>query len=136
MAAAVADFRPKTTITEKIKKTGRDGLALELTGKASKILQFHEAPIPDGELPWEDRAVAALRGAVSASKIPKGRVRRSAKLGRAGASGGRGASRGATTTSTTPTAATTTADANGARHDPHCGTSASAAPPPAIEPAP
>src|SRR5689334_5082655 len=49
-------------------------LALEHTGKASKILQFHEAPIPEGELPWEDRAGAALRDAVAASKIPKGRV--------------------------------------------------------------
>jgi Tfp pilus assembly PilM family ATPase len=49
-------------------------LALELTGKTSKILQFHEAPIPEGELPWEDRAVSALRDAVAASKIPKGRI--------------------------------------------------------------
>jgi len=49
-------------------------LALELAGKTSKILQFHEAPIPDAELPWEERAVTALRDAVSASKMPKNRV--------------------------------------------------------------
>ncbi len=49
-------------------------LALEHGGKGSKILQFHEAPIPEGELPWEDRAAAALRDAVTATKIPKGRI--------------------------------------------------------------
>jgi Tfp pilus assembly PilM family ATPase len=49
-------------------------LALEHGGKASKILQFHEAPIPEGELPWEERAGTALRDAVVASKISKGRV--------------------------------------------------------------
>jgi phosphopantothenoylcysteine decarboxylase / phosphopantothenate---cysteine ligase len=30
MAAAVADFRPSSSVDDKIKKTGRDGLALEL----------------------------------------------------------------------------------------------------------
>lgn len=49
-------------------------LSLELAGKASKILQFHEAPIPAGETPWEDRAVEALREAFAASKAPKGRI--------------------------------------------------------------
>ena len=49
-------------------------LALEHTGKATKILQFHETAIPEGELPWDERAVLALREAVEASKIPKGRL--------------------------------------------------------------
>jgi Tfp pilus assembly PilM family ATPase len=49
-------------------------LALEYAGKTSKILQFHEAPIPEGELPWEERAGAALRDAVAASKVSKGRL--------------------------------------------------------------
>src|SRR6185295_13856390 len=49
-------------------------LSLEQAGKTSKILQFHEAAVPAGETPWEERAVAALRDAVAASKIPKGRI--------------------------------------------------------------
>jgi Tfp pilus assembly PilM family ATPase len=49
-------------------------LSLELAGKVSKILQFHEAPIPAGETPWEERAVAALRDACAESKVPKGRI--------------------------------------------------------------
>jgi len=49
-------------------------LSLEHTGKASKILQFQETAIPGGETPWEERAVQALREAVTVSKIPKGRI--------------------------------------------------------------
>jgi Tfp pilus assembly PilM family ATPase len=49
-------------------------LVLEHSSKASKILQFREAPIPEGELPWEERAAAALRDAVTEAKIPKSRV--------------------------------------------------------------
>jgi len=49
-------------------------LSLELAGKTTKILQFHEAPIPVGEAPWEERAAATLRDACAAAKIPKGRV--------------------------------------------------------------
>src|SRR5436309_2387252 len=52
------------------------------------------------------------------------------------ASGGRGASRGAAASSATPATPTRTAVANGARHVFHCGTSASAIPPPAMLPAP
>src|SRR5436190_1244035 len=33
-------------------------LSLEQAGKVSKILQFHEAPIAEGETPWEERAAA------------------------------------------------------------------------------
>ena len=49
-------------------------LSLEYTGKSSKILQFHETPIPGGESPWEERAGAALGDAVGASKVSKGRI--------------------------------------------------------------
>jgi Tfp pilus assembly PilM family ATPase len=49
-------------------------LSLEHAGKASKILQYHESPIPGGETPWEERAVGALKEACSAAKIPKGRI--------------------------------------------------------------
>jgi Tfp pilus assembly PilM family ATPase len=49
-------------------------LSLEHAGKVSKILQFHETPIPSGETPWEERAGQALKDACSASKIPKGRM--------------------------------------------------------------
>ncbi len=49
-------------------------LSLEQAGKTSKILQFHEAAVPAGETPWEERAVAAVREAVAASRIPKGRI--------------------------------------------------------------
>ena len=49
-------------------------LALEHAGKVSKILQFHETPIPGGETPWEERAVEALKEACEVSKIPKGRI--------------------------------------------------------------
>jgi Tfp pilus assembly PilM family ATPase len=49
-------------------------LSLEHSGKASKILQFHETPILLGETPWEERAVAALKEACAAANIPKGRI--------------------------------------------------------------
>jgi Tfp pilus assembly PilM family ATPase len=49
-------------------------LSLEHSGKASKILQFHETPIPGGDTPWEERAAAALKEACDAAKIPKGRI--------------------------------------------------------------
>src|SRR6185295_384885 len=49
-------------------------LSLELAGKVSKILQFHEAPIPEGETPWEERAGAVLKQAFTDSKISRARV--------------------------------------------------------------
>jgi Tfp pilus assembly PilM family ATPase len=49
-------------------------LSLEHAGKTSKILQFHETPIPAGETPWEERAVQALKDACTDSKVPKGRI--------------------------------------------------------------
>jgi len=49
-------------------------LALEHAGKVSKILQFHETPIPGGETPWDERAVEALKEAFTVSKIPRGRI--------------------------------------------------------------
>src|SRR6187549_2022067 len=49
-------------------------LSLEHAGKVSKILQFHETPIPAGETPWEERAVEALKLACADSKVPKGRI--------------------------------------------------------------
>lgn len=49
-------------------------LALEHGGKSTAIQLFHEAPIPAGETPWEERAAAALLEACAASKISKGRV--------------------------------------------------------------
>ena len=48
-------------------------LWLEQSGKKSKVLQFHEAPIPpDGDDSWEARASRALREAFARSKIPRG----------------------------------------------------------------
>ncbi|HLF94388.1 MAG TPA: hypothetical protein VJB14_13075 [Planctomycetota bacterium] len=50
-------------------------LSLEQNGKKSRILQFHEAPIPhDPAVPWEARAAAALKQGLSDAKIPRGRV--------------------------------------------------------------
>lgn len=48
-------------------------LSLETAGKTAKILQFQQAPIPDGEAPWEERAAAALKAALSASRVSRGR---------------------------------------------------------------
>ena len=50
-------------------------LSLEQNGKKSRILQFHEAPIPhDPAVPWETRAAAALKQGLADGKIPRGRV--------------------------------------------------------------
>jgi Tfp pilus assembly PilM family ATPase len=49
-------------------------LSLEQAGKAMKILQFHQASIPAGEAPWEERAAAALKQAFADSKVPRSRV--------------------------------------------------------------
>ncbi len=49
-------------------------LALESSGRKSRILQFSQAPVPPGEGPWEERATAALKEALSASKGPRGRI--------------------------------------------------------------
>src|SRR5436190_3307723 len=49
-------------------------LSLELAGKVPKILQFHQAPVPAGETPWEERAAAALKQAFTEAKISKSRV--------------------------------------------------------------
>lgn len=49
-------------------------LSLEQAGKTAKILQFHQAAIPPGEAPWEERAVAALKQAFADAKIPRGRI--------------------------------------------------------------
>jgi Tfp pilus assembly PilM family ATPase len=47
-------------------------LWLDQGGKKSRVLQFHEAPIPaEGDAPWEARASGALREAFAASKIPR-----------------------------------------------------------------
>jgi len=50
-------------------------LSLEQNGKTTRILRFHEAPIPhDPALPWETRAATALKQGLADSKIPRGRV--------------------------------------------------------------
>ncbi len=50
-------------------------LSLEQNGKKSRILQFHEAPIPhDPAVPWEARAAAALKQGLADAKIPRGRI--------------------------------------------------------------
>jgi Tfp pilus assembly PilM family ATPase len=49
-------------------------LSLEMAGKVPKILQFHQAAIPPGETPWEERAGAALKQAFADAKIPRARV--------------------------------------------------------------
>src|SRR4051812_45058432 len=49
-------------------------LSLEMAGKTTKILSFHQAPIPDGETPWEERAAAALKAALAATKGARGRL--------------------------------------------------------------
>jgi Tfp pilus assembly PilM family ATPase len=49
-------------------------LSLELAGKVPKILQFHQAPVPAGDAPWEERAAAALRQAFADAKISRGRT--------------------------------------------------------------
>jgi Tfp pilus assembly PilM family ATPase len=49
-------------------------LTLEMSGKTAKILQFHQAPIADGETPWEERAAAALTTALAEVRGAKGRL--------------------------------------------------------------
>jgi len=49
-------------------------LTLEMAGKTAKILQFHQAPIADGEAPWEERAAAALQAALSETRGARGRL--------------------------------------------------------------
>jgi len=49
-------------------------LSLELAGKVPKILQFHQAPVPAGEAPWEERAAAALKQAFADAKLARGKV--------------------------------------------------------------
>lgn len=49
-------------------------LSLEQAGKTTKILQFHQAAIPPGETPWEERAAATLKQAFSDAKVPRGRI--------------------------------------------------------------
>src|SRR5258707_8071109 len=49
-------------------------LSLELAGKFPKILQFHQAPVPAGETPWEERAAAAVKQAFTDAKIARGKV--------------------------------------------------------------
>jgi Tfp pilus assembly PilM family ATPase len=49
-------------------------LSLEQAGKVLKILQFHQAAIPAGETPWEERAAAALKQAFVDTKLPRARV--------------------------------------------------------------
>ncbi|HZE97123.1 MAG TPA: hypothetical protein VE981_08845 [Planctomycetota bacterium] len=49
-------------------------LSLERSGKVTKILQFHQAAIPGGETPWEERATATLKQAFVDSGISRGRV--------------------------------------------------------------
>ena len=49
-------------------------LTLEMSGKTAKILQFHQAPIADGETPWEERAAAALKTALAEVRGAKGRL--------------------------------------------------------------
>ena len=46
MAAAVADFRPASSVQDKIVKTGRDGLALELEPTADVLATLAEARSP------------------------------------------------------------------------------------------
>jgi phosphopantothenoylcysteine decarboxylase / phosphopantothenate---cysteine ligase len=46
MAAAVADFRPASSVEDKIVKTGRDGLALELEPTADVLASLAEARSP------------------------------------------------------------------------------------------
>ncbi|HEV3029026.1 MAG TPA: hypothetical protein VG457_15725, partial [Planctomycetota bacterium] len=49
-------------------------LSLELAGKIPKILQFHQAPVPPGDAPWEERAAAALKQAFADTRISRGRI--------------------------------------------------------------
>jgi Tfp pilus assembly PilM family ATPase len=49
-------------------------LTLEMSGKTAKILRFHQAPIADGETPWEERAAAALKTALAEVRGAKGRL--------------------------------------------------------------
>ncbi|HLY10550.1 MAG TPA: hypothetical protein VKW04_14700 [Planctomycetota bacterium] len=49
-------------------------LSLERAGKVPKILQFHQAAIPAGESPWEERAAATLKQAFIDAKIPRTRI--------------------------------------------------------------
>ena len=50
MAAAVADFRPSTSVDDKIKKTGRDSLALELEPTTDVLSALAELRRPDQTL--------------------------------------------------------------------------------------
>jgi Tfp pilus assembly PilM family ATPase len=50
-------------------------LSIEHGGRKTKILQFHEAPIPpDPAMPWEERAAATLKEAFRIAKAPHGRI--------------------------------------------------------------
>lgn len=50
-------------------------LTYEQAGKTGKILQLHQAPIPEeADVPWEDRAARTLKEAFATSKAPKSRV--------------------------------------------------------------
>src|SRR5579862_608985 len=49
-------------------------LSLERAGKVPKILQFHQAAIPAGESPWEERAAATLKQAFIDARVPRARV--------------------------------------------------------------
>ncbi len=50
-------------------------LSLERNGKATKILQFIEAPIPaEPDVPWEKSAARALKDALAAGKVPRAQV--------------------------------------------------------------
>jgi phosphopantothenoylcysteine decarboxylase/phosphopantothenate--cysteine ligase len=50
MAAAVADFRPASTVDDKIKKTGRDTLALELEPTTDVLSALSELRRPNQTL--------------------------------------------------------------------------------------
>ena len=47
--------------------------AVEPAGKKIRILGVHAAPVAPGETPWEERASAALKDALAASKLGKAR---------------------------------------------------------------
>jgi Tfp pilus assembly PilM family ATPase len=48
---------------------------LDPNSKRGTLLAYHEAPVPPGaEVPWEERAAAALKAAFAESKIPRGRA--------------------------------------------------------------
>jgi len=51
-------------------------LCLEQDGKATRIAQFHEAPIPapTPDLPWDQAAARTLKQALADARIPRGRI--------------------------------------------------------------